>query len=137
MTEPELDRRSVMVGGAALGAGVLLAGCAAAPTASTSAPAAPASGTVLGATSAVPVGGGAIFPDQKVVVTQPTAGTFVGLSAVCTHQGCVVAKVEAGTIDCACHGSKFQLDGTVAKGPAAKPLTPVKVTVKGSDITLA
>ena len=135
INEHEMDRRTVVAGGAVLGAGFLLAGCAAAPTA-TPAPA-PASGTVLGATSAVPVGGGAIFAAQKVVVTQPTAGTFVGLSAVCTHQGCVVAKVEGGTIDCACHGSKFQLDGTVAKGPASKPLPPVQVTVKGSDITLA
>jgi Rieske Fe-S protein len=131
--EHEVDRRTVVAGGAALGAGFLLAGCAAAPTATP----APSPGTVLGATSAVPVGGGAIFAAQKVVVTQPTAGTFVGLSAVCPHQGCVVAKVEGGSIDCACHGSKFQLDGTVTKGPATKPLSPVAVTVKGSDITLA
>jgi len=35
-----------------------------------------ASGTVLGPTSEVPVGGGMIFTSQKVVATQPTAGTF-------------------------------------------------------------
>ena len=51
-------------------------------------------GKDLAATSDVPVGGGAIFSDEKVVVTQPTEGTFKAFTAVCTHQGCVVSNVE-------------------------------------------
>ena len=42
----------------------------------------------------MPVGGGKIFAAEKVVVTQPTEGDFKAFSAVCTHQGCVVAKIE-------------------------------------------
>jgi len=95
-------------------------------------------GTPLGKTSDVPVGGGKIYADQKVVVTQPTAGQFKCFSAVCTHQGCTVASVSGGTINCPCHGSKFHVaDGSVAHGPAAAPLPSKQVTVSGSEISLA
>ena len=95
-------------------------------------------GTPLGKTSEIPVGGGKVFADQKVVVTQPTAGEFKGFSAICTHQGCTVGSVSGGTINCPCHGSKYKVaDGTVAGGPAPAPLPPKQVTVSGDEITLA
>jgi Rieske Fe-S protein len=95
-------------------------------------------GTVLGKTSDVPVGGGTIFKNEQVVVTQPAAGTFKGFSAVCTHQSCIVANVANGTINCNCHGSKFKIaDGSVANGPASSPLPERSVTVTGDQITLS
>ncbi|SDO82077.1 Rieske (2Fe-2S) protein [Actinacidiphila guanduensis] len=95
-------------------------------------------GTPLGKTSDVPVGGGKIYDAQKVVVTQPTAGTFKCFSAVCTHQGCTVAQVSGGVIHCPCHGSGFHIaDGSVANGPATAPLPAKQVTVSGGEITLA
>ncbi len=96
-----------------------------------------ASGSV-GKTSEVPVGGGKIFAADKVVVTQPTKGDFKAFSAVCTHQGCVVAEIKGGDIDCTCHGSKFSItDGSVVQGPATKPLESLKVTVSGEDLTVS
>jgi Rieske Fe-S protein len=93
---------------------------------------------VLAATSQVPVGGGKILSDQKVVLTQPAAGTFKGFSAVCTHQGCIVDAVSGGTIDCPCHGSRFSIsDGSVVTGPAASPLPPVSIKVEGTSIVAA
>ncbi|MGH3760217.1 Rieske (2Fe-2S) protein [Actinophytocola sp.] len=87
-------------------------------------------GTVLGAASEVPVGGGKIFADQKIVVTQPAKGEFKGFSSICTHQGCAVTAIKDGTIDCECHGSKFAIaDGKPAAGPANKPLPAQQVTV--------
>jgi Rieske Fe-S protein len=95
-------------------------------------------GTVLGKTSDVPVGGGAIFKNEQVVVTQPAAGTFKGFSAVCTHQGCIVATVANGTINCTCHGSRFAIaDGSVANGPANTPLSERSVTITNDQITLS
>ncbi len=85
-------------------------------------------------TAEVPVGSGVIVGD--VVVTQPSAGVFMGFSAVCTHAGCTVAKIADGTIDCPCHGSKFNLDGTVAKGPASRPLESKSISVQGDSIVL-
>jgi len=85
----------------------------------------------------IPVGGGKIFPDQKVVVTQPKAGDIKAFTAVCTHAGCIVANVNGGTINCACHGSKYNIEnGSVVQGPAPRPLAPRKINVKGNDITL-
>ncbi|MBW0106880.1 Rieske (2Fe-2S) protein [Pseudonocardia sp. KRD-291] len=96
-----------------------------------------APGTVLGPASSVPVGGGAVFADQQVVVTQPAAGTFQGLSAVCPHQGCQVNAVRDGAVICPCHGSRFGLDGAVLEGPATTPLARRAVTVNGQNVTLA
>jgi len=99
--------------------------------------AAPPDGEELAKTADIPVGGGKIFPDPKVVVTQPEAGEFKAFSAVCTHQGCTVSKVAEGTIDCACHGSKYRIaDASVAAGPATKPLPPKQITVAGDTILL-
>ena len=71
----------------------------------------------------VPVGGGVILDKEKLVVTQPEAGTFKAFSSTCTHQGCTVTKVADGTIDCPCHGSTFSVeDGSVQGGPAPSPL---------------
>ena len=44
----------------------------------------------LANTDEIAVGGGKIFPEQQVVVTQPTEGNFKCFTAVCTHQGCIV-----------------------------------------------
>jgi Rieske Fe-S protein len=92
----------------------------------------------LTTTSKVPVGGGQILADQKIVVTQPKAGTFAAFTAVCTHLGCTVSSVSGGTINCPCHGSKFNIsNGSVVNGPAAAPLAPVSIKVKGSSIVKA
>jgi Rieske Fe-S protein len=92
----------------------------------------------LGATSAIPVGGGKIFPDQLVVVTQPTAGAFKAFTAVCTHMGCTVNQVRNGLILCPCHGSEYSItDGAVKQGPAPTPLPAKQITVANDQITLS
>lgn len=89
----------------------------------------------LATTAEVPVGGGKIINGSNIVITQPAAGTFKGFSAVCTHQGCIVAAIANGTIDCPCHGSKFSIkDGSVVNGPAPSPLPAVAITVQGTSI---
>lgn len=107
---------------------------AAAPAPSASGGTAATAANVIAKTTDVPVGSGVIV--DKVVVTQPTAGVFKGFSATCTHAGCTVNKIADGTIDCPCHGSKFNLDGSVANGPATKPLEAQTVTVQGDSIVL-
>ncbi|MCM3883228.1 Rieske (2Fe-2S) protein [Frankia sp. R82] len=94
-------------------------------------------GTVLGAASSVPVGGGTIFAAQKVVVTQPTAGTYKAFSSTCTHRGCQVNTVANGLIKCPCHGSDFSItDGSPQAGPAQTALPAANVSVDGANIVL-
>lgn len=140
---PGPSRRTVLasVGLAGVGA-TALAACGAAEDAASD-----AAGSVTDAATdaakeaiskaTIPVGGGKIFADQKVVVTQPTSGDFKAFSAVCTHQSCVVSGVANGTINCACHGSQFDIaTGAVKQGPATKPLPEKTVSVSGDGITV-
>ncbi|KGN42751.1 Rieske (2Fe-2S) protein [Knoellia aerolata] len=85
----------------------------------------------------IPVGGGTIIDAAKVVITQPTEGEFKAFSAVCTHQGCTVSSVEGGAINCACHGSQFDLaTGAVKRGPATRGLPTKSVTVGADGISV-
>ena len=110
---------------------VPLAGCAGAgDTGGGGAP--PATGQSLAPTADVPEGGGIIV--DETVLTQPRAGEFKGFVARCTHSGCLLAEVKNGAIVCACHGSRFDLDGQVTRGPATAPLTARAVTVRGDEL---
>lgn len=161
----ELDRRTILRVGALAGAigtaGPLLAACgggndggaetggAATGGAETTgagdpteAPAPDSTGdappsNALASTSDIPVGGGTVFPDADVVITQPTAGAFKAFSAVCTHQGCTVGEVTQGSIICPCHGSVYSIeDGSVQGGPAPAPLAEKTLVVEGDQLVL-
>jgi Rieske Fe-S protein len=96
-----------------------------------------ATGTVLGAASEVPVGGGTIYKTAKVVVTQPTRGEFKAFSAVCTHVGCIMSEVADGTIDCPCHGGQFKItNGAVVAGPPPSPLPARQIKIVNGQVVL-
>ncbi|MFG1946683.1 Rieske (2Fe-2S) protein [Nonomuraea sp. NPDC048826] len=150
MGEDLKSRRAVFAGVGAGGLTLALAACGGGDTttaspesgapASSSAPSsgAPAGGGGLATTSEIPVGGGKIFTDQKVVVVQPAEGQFKAFGINCTHQGCPVDKIENGAIVCPCHGSQFKIeDGSVAQGPATDPLAEQQIKVEGDQISLA
>lgn len=130
-----ITRRSTLTGAAALGVGLpLLTACGGGDGDTATEPDTTA-GETLGPSKDVPVGGGTIYADQKVVVTQPTEGDFKAFSSICTHQGCPVSNVDGGTINCTCHGSKFSItDGSVVNGPATSGLSAVAVSVKGGSV---
>ncbi len=158
---PCFSRRAALVGAA--GAALALAGCSsgddaeASPTTSaggggpegsaapgsspapgSSAAAGGGAGGALASVADVPVGGGIILADAKIVLTQPEAGTIMAFSATCTHAGCAVTNVADGAITCPCHGSSFSItDGAVLGGPAPSPLPEQQITVDGDSITLA
>lgn len=121
----DLPRRSVLIGAAV----APLAACAKPAEAPVAAP--PTPGQPLTAAADIPVGEAAIV--DGTLITQPTAGVFKGFVARCTHAGCALA-IKNGGIECPCHGSKFELDGTVARGPATEPLVARTVTVRGGQI---
>ncbi|MGW1439447.1 Rieske (2Fe-2S) protein [Streptomyces griseus] len=136
-------RRTVLAAGAA-GAAALATGCgssggdgggdtSAAPTATGDA----TGGAELARTGDIPVGGGTVLKERKVVVTQPEEGEFKAFSAVCTHASCLVSTVSDGTINCPCHGSRFSItDASVEAGPATRPLPAERISVSGGTIRL-
>jgi Rieske Fe-S protein len=135
----DLTRRGVIRGAAVGGVALpLLAACSgggsAAPDSAQSASAAP---SLTADAAEIPVGGGKIFADQLVVVTQPTQGDFKAFSATCTHQGCPVTSVQDGQIVCPCHASHYSIeDGSVLSGPAPKPLPEYPVKADGDQVVV-
>ncbi|MDX2547234.1 Rieske (2Fe-2S) protein [Streptomyces sp. WI04-05B] len=129
-------RRTILL---ATGAAALTAGCSEyGDESGSSTVSAGSPGQELATTADIPVGGGKIFKDEQVVVTQPKEGEFKAFTSICTHQQCPVANVKGGTINCTCHGSKFNItDGSVANPPASRPLAEKKITVTGNSIRLA
>ncbi|WP_165985837.1 Rieske (2Fe-2S) protein [Streptomyces sp. YIM 98790] len=164
MTGPLTSRRTALAAGAAAGLAVTLAACGSddgngdAPTGQdpgtgggtetgTEEPGTDGGadggeqtgGEALARTSDVPVGGGLILEQEKVVITQPEEGTFKAFSAVCTHQGCTVGSVSDGHIICPCHDSMFAVaDGVpTPNSPARAPLPEEDISIEGEEIRLA
>ena len=153
-TQARLTRRHALGGVAGVGLGLpLLAACgggdetATGPAPTSTAPSAdsgsssgssPEPAAAFASTDEVPVGGGAIFADEGVVVTQPTEGEFLGFSITCSHQGCPVDSVTESGINCPCHGSTFDLSsGEPTAGPASAPLGTIALSIKGTEISRA
>ena len=142
------SRRSALRGlGVAIGAGVagyLVARSSSAArgkgltTAANGYGAARTEGRRLARLEQIPVGGGVILTNARIVLTRGRNGTVHGFSAVCTHQGCTVTSVRNGVIGCPCHGSRFDAQtGAVLAGPAPRPLPSIPVMVHNGDIYTA
>jgi nitrite reductase/ring-hydroxylating ferredoxin subunit len=159
---PHLDRRRLLGCTALLGlTGPLLVACGsddsdAAPPAQerdgasaspeASEPSGGGSGGQAGlvAVAKVPVGGGVVLTDQKIIVTQPTKGEFKAYTSVCTHQGGALTSVNDGVMTCSLHGSQFAIeDGANVVGPngsdggSVDPLPEVAVRVEGDQVVKA
>ncbi|MEO7016598.1 MAG: Rieske (2Fe-2S) protein [Leifsonia sp.] len=135
-----LNRRTlVTIGGATmLGAGALVLTACTSDGSATGVGAGGSGSPVTVSLASIPVGGAvsAKLGSTPIVVAQPTKGTVVAFSAVCTHQGCTVAPAGR-EFDCPCHGSRFDAStGAVLGGPAQAPLPKLKATVSGDTVTV-
>lgn len=62
-------------------------------------------------------------------------GTFGALSPICTHRGCTV-DVQGDRLVCPCHGSTYDRDGRVLKGPAQRALDRFPVAQAGDELVI-
>jgi Rieske Fe-S protein len=73
-----------------------------------------------------------------VIVVQETAGTFIALSASCTHECCQVSwEASQHRFFCPCHGSTYSATGAVILGPATVALPKLSVCADACGVTLS
>jgi cytochrome b6-f complex iron-sulfur subunit len=68
-----------------------------------------------------PPGTPTFMPEKRLFIFNCPDG-YYAISSVCTHLGCNVNYARGGGFDCPCHGSRFDANGEVLKGPAPRPL---------------
>jgi Rieske Fe-S protein len=74
---------------------------------------------------------------NPIVIAQVNQGMFVALDAICTHMNCTVSYNALNVeLDCPCHGSTYEVDGTVIGGPAPLPLTRFTASSDGTTVTV-
>jgi Rieske Fe-S protein len=64
---------------------------------------------------------------ESAVVYREAGGGIHAFSGRCTHLGCRIDRVIGDEAVCPCHGSRYKPDGTVAAGPAARPLRRLRI----------
>ncbi|MBD2113186.1 MULTISPECIES: Rieske 2Fe-2S domain-containing protein [Cyanophyceae] len=72
-----------------------------------------------------------------LVIQEGPAIASYGLRPICPHRGCaVIWQADQNRFACPCHGSKFDAEGRVLRGPARKPLPLVTVVERQNQIRL-
>jgi Rieske Fe-S protein len=72
---------------------------------------------------------------EEPIYVLAQAGGFVAVSPICTHRGCTV-DVQGERLVCPCHGSTYDREGKVLKGPAQRALTRYQVERTGDALTI-
>ncbi len=135
----QLKRREFVVRCAAGCAGLFVSGCVAMVTHPVPVSAGrvrislstfPELGTPAGAIKVLPAG-----HEHPIYVLASPGGTFRAVSPICTHRGCTV-DVQGERLVCPCHGSTYDRDGRVLKGPAQRALTTYPVARSGDDLVI-
>jgi len=81
----------------------------------------------LGSAEKYPLGSRTVLPEIPAVLIHTQSG-FSALSLICTHLGCTLENGADGFV-CPCHNSRFDAEGKVTHGPAAKPLPDLRVEI--------
>lgn len=85
-------------------------------------------------TGALAVNGGHLVRGG-VLVARTLTGTFIAVSAGCTHQGTTVNYSSAGNnFICPSHGAVFNSSGVVTQGPASSNLAQYNTTLTGNSL---
>jgi cytochrome b6-f complex iron-sulfur subunit len=86
---------------------------------------APQSEFDIGPSAMYPKNSRTILSDIPAVVIHADEG-IRAISLTCTHLGCTIEERSFG-FECPCHGSQYDLDGKVLKGPAGTKLKKLRL----------
>jgi Rieske Fe-S protein len=120
-----LERRTLLKGGAAGSLLLVL------PVACNNTVTPPTGPVAAGNVSAITVGKLQAVPGEAVILGRDSGGLYA-MSAACTHAGCMVSVVDLPSVEelsCPCHGSLFDANGAVTRGPARTSLQHYQVDV--------
>jgi cytochrome b6-f complex iron-sulfur subunit len=84
-----------------------------------------------GAASGLSVGSVVVVPGAPVCIARDANGVYA-MTLTCTHEGCDMASegsITASGLTCNCHGSAFDVNGSVLRGPAKAALQHFAVSV--------
>ena len=81
----------------------------------------------IGPAENYPIGSRSLIPDVPALLIHNQSG-FSALSLVCTHLGCTVEQRDTD-FACPCHGSRYDANGNVLRGPAQKSLRSLRVEI--------
>ena len=78
-----------------------------------------------------------VLPEGRAepIYVLASGGDFTAVSPICTHRGCTV-DVSGARLVCPCHGSTYDREGRVLKGPAQRALQRYAVSRAGDDLIL-
>jgi cytochrome b6-f complex iron-sulfur subunit len=81
---------------------------------------------------------GQLLTPLPLAITRLADTSVAAVSRICTHEGCTVNLPVASllTLDCPCHGSRFQVTGQVVNGPAARPLASFPTVIVGDQVVV-
>ena len=79
------------------------------------------------------------FGSKPTMLIHHPDGTWIALTAVCTHLGCTVQyQPEQNVIHCACHGGTYDPNtGANISGPPPKPLMRYKVNITDAGVVVS
>ena len=76
-------------------------------------------------------------PTYLIVDGDAAIGNF-GINAICTHLGCVVPwNSGANKYNCPCHGSQYDANGKVVRGPAPLSLALTHIDVEDDNVLVS
>jgi Rieske Fe-S protein len=74
---------------------------------------------------------------EPLAIARDKENHFLVVSALCTHMTCILRFNELNlTLDCPCHGSRFEVDGSVINGPALTPLRSLTTIFDGKMLSV-
>ena len=74
-------------------------------------------------------------PKDTILLVRKDPDTITATNTLCSHNGCTIAyNKKQKSLDCPCHGGRFNLDGSVKIGPPNVPLRTVSTGIEGDRV---
>jgi cytochrome b6-f complex iron-sulfur subunit len=70
------------------------------------------------------------------LLSRTSDAAFSAIDAVCSHQSCTVSGADGVVYECPCHGSRYDRNGHVLRGPATAALRQFPTTFASGVVTI-